>query len=171
MDFNEKELSILFKAIKIMESGEELLGIDINKEVIHSLVDKFLKKIDNKSAKKIDKEIIFLIKEARKFSQSTNYGDYNEKYSDNFDREFGPSYPYSNTLKLLNQAIKDNKTVEINYYSTSQRGFTRRKVKPKNIERRSGTPYLNAFCYLRNDDRIFKIGRIKNIKIINNNKK
>lgn len=171
MDFNEKELLVLFKAIKILESGEELLGIDIDEKIIHSLVEKFLKEIDNKSAKKIDKEIISLIKEARKFNQSPNYGKYDEEYSDHFDREFGPNYPYSDTLKLLNQAIENKKTVEINYYSTSQRGFTKRKVKPKNIERRGGAPYLNAFCYLRNDDRIFKLGRIKNIKIINKNKK
>ena len=166
LKFNKKELLALLKAIKILQSGEELLGVNVDKEIVVGLIEKFLKEIDAKSAKKIDKEIVSLIKEARESSQLPDYGGSDEKDGDYFDRNFGPNYAYSCTLKILNQAIEDGKTVEINYFSANRGKFTKRKVKPENIERRSGTPYLNAFCYLRNDDRVFKLSRIKDIKLI-----
>lgn len=171
MKFNEKELLALFRAIKIMQSGEELLGIDVDKKIVAALVEKFLKEVDTQSAKKIDKEIASLIKEARESSQLADSGEGDEEYGNYFDRDFGPNYPYSGTLEILNQAIENNQKVEINYYSANQGKFTKRKVKPENIERRSGTPYLNAYCYLRNDDRVFKLSRIKDIKIVKGGKK
>jgi len=64
MMFNKRELLALVKAVKIMQSGEELLGIDIDKTVVDALAKKFLKEIDAKSAKKIDEEIASLIKGA-----------------------------------------------------------------------------------------------------------
>ncbi len=171
MKFNKKELLALFRAIKIMQSGEELLGIDIDKQIIHTLAERLQKEINNKSAKKIDKEINSLIKEAGEFSKLPDSGGGDNEYGNNFDREFGPNYPYSGTLEILNQAIENDQKVEINYYSANQGKFTKRKVKPENIERRSGTPYLNAYCYLRNDDRVFKLSRIKDIKIVKGGKK
>lgn len=161
----------LFKAVKIMQSGEELLGIDIDKKIVAVLVEKFLKEINTKSAKKIDKEITHLIKEAKESSKLPDYRGGAEEYGNAFDREFGPNYAYSGTLKILNQAIENGQKVEIDYYSANQGEFTKRKIKPENIERKSGTPYLNAFCYLRNDDRVFKLGRIKDIKIVKGAKK
>lgn len=149
-----------------MQSGEELLGIDIDKAIVDSLGEKFLKEINTKSAKKIDREIVSLIKEAREANQ---FSDCTE--SDDFDSVFGPNYAYSDTLKILNQAIENNQAVEIYYYTASRGSFTKRKVKPEDIERRNGTPYLNAFCYLRNDDRVFKLSRIKDIKVVKRGKK
>lgn len=160
---------MLFKAVKIMQSGEELLGIDIDKQIVDTLAEKFLKEINTKSAKKIYKEIASLIngaKEANQFSDCTESDE-----SKDYDGDFGPSYAYSDTLKILNQAIKNDQAVEIDYYSANQGNFTKRKVKPENIERRNGTPYLNAFCYLRNDDRVFKLSRIKDIKVVKGAKK
>ena len=171
MKFNKKELLALFKAVKIIRSGEELLGIDVDKAVVDTLAEKFLKEIDAKSAQKIDKEIASLIKGAREANQSSDYTESDDFDGDSFDRDFGPSYPYSDTLKILNQAIENDQLVEINYYSANQGSFTKRKVKPENIERKGGTPYLNAFCYLRKDDRVFKLSRIKDIKVVKGAKK
>lgn len=169
LKFNDKELLALFKAVKIIQSGEELLGIDIDKAVVDTLAKKFLKVIDVKSAKKIDKEIASLINRAREANQFSDCTESDE--SEDYDGDFGPSYAYSDTLKILDQAIENGQVVEINYYSANQGNFTKRKVKPENIERKNGAPYLNAFCYLRNDDRVFKLSRIKDIKIVKEAKK
>ncbi len=154
----------LFKAVKIIQSGEELLGIDIDKAIVDTLAKKFLKEIDAESAKKIVKEIASLIKGAGEANQLSDCTESDE--SEDYDGDFGSSYAYSDTLKILNQAIENDQIVEINYYSANQGNFTKRKVKPENIERKNGAPYLNAFCYLRNDDRVFKLSRIKDIKVV-----
>ena len=171
MKFNKKELLALFRAIKIMQSGEELLGIDVDKKIVDALAERFQKEINTKFGKKIDREIASLIKEAREFSKLPDYRGGDGEYGDHFDRDFGPNYPYSSTLEILNQAIENDQKVEINYFSANQGKFTKRKVKPENIERRSGTPYLNAYCYLRNDERVFKLSRIKDIKMVKGGKK
>lgn len=172
MKFNKKELLAAFKAVKILQSGEELLGIDIDKAVVNTLAEKFQKEIDIKSAKKIGKEVASLIKEAREVIEVNEDNQLSEcTEREEFDMDFGPNYAYSDTLKILNQAIENNHVVEINYYSANQGKFTKRKVKPEDIERKRGIPYLNAFCYLRNDDRVFKLSRIKDITLVRKGEK
>ncbi|MHA1378194.1 MAG: WYL domain-containing protein [Candidatus Helarchaeota archaeon] len=65
---------------------------------------------------------------------------------------------------MLNKVIKIGNCVEIEYYSFNQEKFTQRKIEPEIIERRNSKTYLNAFCHLRNDERVFRIDRIKKIK-------
>lgn len=164
MKLNKKELLLLLKSVKIMEKGEVLLGIDVDRKIISSLIDKTSEDVGACEQEKIDKFIESLIKEAEEYRDMRDSRD--EGYDDEFDREFGPSYPYSDTLKTLNMAIEEGKNVEINYYSANQGKFTKRKVRPDNIERSGGVPYLNAYCFLRDDGRVFKLGRIKEIKIV-----
>lgn len=161
MKFNKRELVQIFKAVKILQSGEVLLGLDIDEKTINSILEKLSIKLDEKSRDEIKEEVEGLVSEGKSFSmhQTSN------RESFDFDREFGPNYPYSNTLKLLEEALEKGRDVHIEYYSASRGEFTKRRVRPESIERRSGVPYLNAYCYLRNADRVFKLGRIKTIKM------
>lgn len=161
MKFSEKELINLYKAVKILENGESLLGIDIDKDVVEALVIKLKQDLSEKTITMINEEIKELIHEAE-----MSIGDHVDDASEyDFDREFGPSYPTGETMKVLNKAIEDELCVEINYYSRSQGKFTTRKIEPESIERRSGRAYLNAFCHLRNEDRVFRVDRIKRIEV------
>ncbi len=166
--FTKDELEFLLKSMKIMEQGEVLLGIDIDKELITTLIKKLSKDISSREQEKIDIFVALLIKEAEDYRNAWESGDdsYSEDSSGDFDEEFGPTYPYSETLKILKTAIEEGKCAEINYYSASQGQFTKRKVRPESISRTDGTPYLNAYCFLRNDGRVFKLCRIKEIKIV-----
>lgn len=161
MKFSREELKELYRAVKILESGEVLLGVDIDKKTVKSLIDKISKNIDSQSKIRIAQEVKELVKEAKEFDETDREGERLD-----FDREFGPNYPYSETLKLLNKAIEQGNPVMMEYYSASGGEFTQRKVMPESIERGSGTPYLNAFCYLRGAERVFKLGRIKTIKMV-----
>lgn len=160
MKFNRRELQLLFKSIKIVESGETLLGLDVDRNAVNAIIEKIGREIDEIPKKEIEREIQELVEEAKEFE--LDFG----RPRENFDALFGPSYPYSDTLKLLEKTIDEGKAVEIEYYTASRGEFTKRKIRPKSIERRDGTPYLNAYCYLRSDDRIFKLNRIRNIKLV-----
>lgn len=161
MEFTDKELINLYKAVKILENGEGLLGIDIDKDVVGSLAIKLKQDLSKKTISLINGEIEELIHEAE--MGMDDYIDDSSEYD--FDREFGPSYPTSETMKVLNKAIEDEICVEIDYYSLSQGKFTKRKIEPESIERRSSKAYLNAFCHLRNEDRVFRVDRIKRIEV------
>ena len=160
MQFTDKELENLYRAIKILENGEGLLGIDIDKNVVETLVLKLKTGLAKNAISHINTEIEMLIDEAKAaFKEDSTYMSRSDS-----ERAFNPSYPTRETIKVLNNAIEKGICVEVEYYSNSRGEFTKRKIEPETIERRSGRVYLNAFCHLRNEERVFRIDRIKNIR-------
>jgi len=159
MKFTKEELMNLYRAVKILENGEGLLGIDINKDIVNGLVLKLKEKLPEKAGSDINQEIESLIHQAKMALEDQ---DFHRDYD--FDWEYGPSYPTKETMEVLNRAIVEERCVEIDYYSLNQGKFTKRKIKPHDIERKGGRAYLNAFCHLRNDDRVFRVDRIKRIE-------
>ena len=65
----------------------------------------------------------------------------------------------------LKKAINEEKKIQVNYYSMSSDQTTERKLDPYNLFFNNGAPYLYAFCHLREGKRIFRIDRIKELKI------
>jgi len=65
----------------------------------------------------------------------------------------------------LKKAINEEKKIQVNYYSMSSDQTTERKLDPYNLFFNNGAPYLYAFCHLRDGKRIFRIDRIKELKI------
>ncbi len=68
-------------------------------------------------------------------------------------------------FNFLKEAINDGIKIVIDYYSMSSNQTTQRKLDPYNIFFRNGAPYLYAYCHLRKENRIFRIDRIKKIKL------
>jgi predicted DNA-binding transcriptional regulator YafY len=68
-------------------------------------------------------------------------------------------------FNLLKEAINNENKIFVNYYSMSSDQTTERKLDPYNLFFNNGAPYLYAFCHLREEKRIFRIDRIKDIKI------
>lgn len=72
--------------------------------------------------------------------------------------------------ELLNSAYEKNKKLEIKYKKKDGTITTRviRVIKPVYYDYygRSNGYYIRAFCYLRNEERIFKVSRILEIKDI-----
>lgn len=85
-------------------------------------------------------------------------------YNTFLDGNYGESKKViSNKVKLINKAIKLNNCITI-IYKKEDGTTTERKIKPVEVYRKFfGRIYLEAFCYLRNDKRTFRISRIINI--------
>lgn len=85
--------------------------------------------------------------------------------------EFQPPFPVQDTVLLLEQAIREQATVEMVYHAPRQphapgTGAPRR-VDPLRLEQlgRLGTWYLIAFCHERGENRTFRVDRIAEVRI------
>ena len=71
--------------------------------------------------------------------------------------------PVAETIATLEQAIQSGAPLEIVYYSPYRDEITTRTVEPHRLEWRGQTPYLIAYCQLDQDERTFRVDRIRSI--------
>ncbi|WP_425448128.1 helix-turn-helix transcriptional regulator [Dethiothermospora halolimnae] len=67
-------------------------------------------------------------------------------------------------LYTMSKAIEEDKLL-IFYYINRRMEYEKRVVEPIEIEFNNGQWYLTAFCRIRDDYRLFKLVRIKNLKL------
>jgi proteasome accessory factor C len=65
------------------------------------------------------------------------------------------------TLDLLRHAVDDHRQVELDYYSYGRDERTHRSVDPHRVYADQGQWYLEAYCHLTDDERIFRVDRIR----------
>ena len=70
------------------------------------------------------------------------------------------------TIRKIEKAVDEEKKIEMEYYSISSDEKKKRILAPYGIAYREGAGYVVGFCYLRNEKRMFRIDRIKNIKVL-----
>lgn len=63
-------------------------------------------------------------------------------------------------LSTLRRAIEGQRDVVIQYFTGGRAELTRRRVTPLRIEAQK---YLHAYCHRRQDDRVFRINRIRQV--------
>jgi proteasome accessory factor C len=68
-------------------------------------------------------------------------------------------------LAPLTQAIVEHKEVEFDYFSGSRGQSERRAVRPHELFSHRGVWYLSAFCCSRQDERLFRLDRIKQLTL------
>ncbi|MFA6940690.1 MAG: transcriptional regulator [Clostridiaceae bacterium] len=68
-------------------------------------------------------------------------------------------------ISKLNYAIKNDISIKISYFSISKNEQTTRVVDPYSLIYKKGFWYVIGYCHLRQEVRIFKVFRIKNIKV------
>lgn len=68
-------------------------------------------------------------------------------------------------ISKLNYAMQNNLSIKISYFSMSKNGQTTRVVDPYSLTFRKGFWYLIGYCHLREEIRIFKVLRIKSIRV------
>lgn len=73
------------------------------------------------------------------------------------------------TYDIFKIAIKNNLKMTIKYVSQKNK-ITTREIIPKEIYGEYNNYYLRAFCLLRNEERVFKISRIIEVKLNNESK-
>ncbi len=71
-------------------------------------------------------------------------------------------------LPLIEQSIAANTPLAITYYTAGRDTQTDRIVDPLRLEWRGETPYLIAYCHLRQAERVFRVDRIAAITPVSN---
>lgn len=66
------------------------------------------------------------------------------------------AHGYSQVV-VIERAISEGRLLFMHYYSGGRGEFTQRRIKPLEI---SAEKYLIAFCYLRGEERVFRLSRI-----------
>ena len=77
-------------------------------------------------------------------------------------KEYGKA---KGTISTVNDAAIRKRSIEINYYSMSNKKESVRKVDPYRILFFNGTFYLIAYCHQRIETRIFALDRIKSVSM------
>jgi proteasome accessory factor C len=65
------------------------------------------------------------------------------------------------TATLLRKAIAERREVVLDYFAESRGSATERPVRPRALRYAQGHWYLSAFCLTRDDDRLFRVDRIR----------
>ncbi|WP_055668995.1 helix-turn-helix transcriptional regulator [Desnuesiella massiliensis] len=80
---------------------------------------------------------------------------------------YGYNHTLSNKLTLINETIDDNKLIEFNYVN-AKGDFSQRIVEPYTIIFKSYCWYFYGYCQAKQDFRIFRLSRIRDLKATNN---
>lgn len=81
----------------------------------------------------------------------------------------GPAADYSgkaDLFRILNQSMRESKSVEIEYYSFERDDTNRRVIDPYHMAYKDGFWYLVAYCHWRGEERLFRVDRIKRIRLL-----
>ena len=65
-------------------------------------------------------------------------------------------------IKAIEEAVKEKRELQIEYYTYSRDDFSKRAIRPYGLINYAENWYLAGFCLLRDEDRIFRVDRIKN---------
>ncbi|GAB4118312.1 MAG: WYL domain-containing protein [Candidatus Caldatribacteriota bacterium] len=75
---------------------------------------------------------------------------------------------YNDVFQKINQAILEKRQIQIKYYTITRDKLTDRKLDPLHLMFKGGFWYLIAFCHWREEIKIFRIDRIREITLTKN---
>ena len=75
---------------------------------------------------------------------------------------WGVTTEYNNKIKVLAQCVENSLAVTMEYYDADGKP-TKRTIEPHVLVLKQGIWYIYAYCTLRCDFRLFKVGRISNM--------
>ncbi len=78
---------------------------------------------------------------------------------------WGSSDGYGQTLKILQKAIEENLALSVTYLDRDG-DTTERVIEPHVLALKQGLWYTYSYCRLRNTFRLFKVGRMQKIKVL-----
>ncbi len=77
-----------------------------------------------------------------------------------------PDHPDQPKLQLLREAMDDRRQIDMEYYSSGRDVITRRRLNPLNLFFGSGNWYLLGWDHLSGENRLFRVDRILEIKLL-----
>jgi predicted DNA-binding transcriptional regulator YafY len=86
--------------------------------------------------------------------------------TDLVDTDFSaPMYDVRERLPAIEQALRQRRTITIDYYSLRQETVTTRQVDPYHLATQGGQSLLIGYCHLRQTVRVFRVDRIKTVAL------
>lgn len=76
-----------------------------------------------------------------------------------------PMYAIDGIRPMLEQAVAEQRSVTIVYFSMSREEFTTRRVDPYGLKPDGDLLWMIAYCHLREDMRVFRVDRIKEAEL------
>jgi predicted DNA-binding transcriptional regulator YafY len=77
-----------------------------------------------------------------------------------------PMYSIDGILPVLEQAVAESRSVTIVYFSMTREEFTTRRVDPYGLKLDGDLVWMAAYCHLREDMRVFRADRIKEVTLM-----
>lgn len=72
-----------------------------------------------------------------------------------------PMYAIDGVLPVIEQAIREERSLDVSYYSMSREEFNLRRIDPYGLKQVGDLHWLIAHCHMRGDRRVFRVDRIK----------
>ncbi len=72
----------------------------------------------------------------------------------------------SQLAELLSDAVERQRQVRLEYYVPTRDESTERVVDPLRVASRDGNTYLDAYCHLAEDQRLFRLDRISSAEVL-----
>lgn len=72
-----------------------------------------------------------------------------------------PMYAIDGVMPVIEQAIEEERSLDVSYYSMSREEFSVRRIDPYGLKRVGDLHWLIAYCHLREDRRVFRVDRFK----------
>ncbi|MGO4889918.1 helix-turn-helix transcriptional regulator [Anaerobacillus sp. MEB173] len=79
---------------------------------------------------------------------------------------WGPTKKRTEKVNTIKKSIESNKVIAFQYIDTNG-SYTEREIEPITLILKVNKWYVYSFCKLRNEYRLFKLGRMRNIKLTN----
>lgn len=80
--------------------------------------------------------------------------------------KINPGEYVEHVLEIIIKSLEDEKKVSLSYYTPLKDTLTEREVSPFKFIFEDGGWYLIGYCHLREEKRIFRLDRIKSIKLL-----
>ena len=77
-----------------------------------------------------------------------------------------PMYSIDETLPQVKEAVEKQQVLRLEYYSMDREEVNVREIEPYFLEKRYSHYMLTAYCRWREDIRLFRIDRIKDIEVL-----
>ena len=149
-------LDTVKQSIPIPFTLTELMAIYFSRDLVKTLQDTVFYDSLESLFKKIKTTLPPDSEEFLKNVQNTLYVSHKQY------KEYGKA---KGTISTVNDAAIRKRSIEINYYSMSNKKESVRKVDPYRIWFFNGTFYLIAYCHQRKETRIFALDRIKSVSM------
>lgn len=143
-----KLLDEMVEAIEINGTPQEALMIGLMNKLQGALPEDLLELTDQ-----IVEDIV---------TASLDDGESSDLDAMTADSSYGlPMYAIDGVLPLIHQAIHEERSLDVSYYSMSREEFNDRRIDPYGLKQVGDLHWLIAYCHMRHDRRVFRVDRIK----------